>query len=158
MAKLKSISKLNKWFHDLNEPLIIAGPCSAESEAQVMQTAKEIAALGKVKVFRSGIWKPRTRPGNFEGVGEEGLHWLRRILNLDPDAVVILMSIEIMLTAVNIAMVAFSRYGQFITGQGFVIFIMVVAAAEVAVGLALIIAIYRSKKTVDSEKFDLMKW
>jgi len=74
------------------------------------------------------------------------------------NAVVILMSIEIMLTAVNIAMVAFSRYGQFITGQIFVIFIMVVAAAEVAVGLALIIAIYRSKKTVDSEKFDLMKW
>ena len=74
------------------------------------------------------------------------------------NAVVILMSVEIMLTAVNIAMVAFSRYGQFITGQVFVIFIMVVAAAEVAVGLALIIAIYRSKKTVDSEKFDLMKW
>jgi NADH:ubiquinone oxidoreductase subunit K len=74
------------------------------------------------------------------------------------NTVVILMSIEIMLTAVNIAMVAFSRYGQFITGQIFVIFIMVVAAAEVAVGLALIIAIYRSKKTVDSEKFDLMKW
>ena len=74
------------------------------------------------------------------------------------NAVVILMSIEIMLTAVNIAMVAFSRYSQFITGQVFVIFIMVVAAAEVAVGLALIIAIYRSKKTVDSEKFDLMKW
>jgi NAD(P)H-quinone oxidoreductase subunit 4L len=74
------------------------------------------------------------------------------------NAIVILMSIEIMLTAVNIAMVAFSRYGQFITGQVFVIFIMVVAAAEVAVGLALIIAIYRRKKTVDSEKFDLMKW
>jgi NADH-quinone oxidoreductase subunit K len=55
-------------------------------------------------------------------------------------------------------MVAFSRYSQSITGQVFVIFIMVVAAAEVAVGLALIIAIYRSKKTVDSEKFDLMKW
>ncbi|KPJ53084.1 MAG: hypothetical protein AMJ37_01885 [Dehalococcoidia bacterium DG_18] len=74
------------------------------------------------------------------------------------NAVVILMSIEIMLSAVNIAMVAFSRYGQFITGQVFVIFIMVVAAAEVAVGLALIIAIYRSRKTVDAEKFDLMKW
>jgi len=74
------------------------------------------------------------------------------------NAVVILMSIEIMLSAVNIAMVAFSRYGQFITGQVFVIFIMVVAAAEVAVGLALIISIYRSRKTVDAEKFDLMKW
>ena len=74
------------------------------------------------------------------------------------NAVVILMSIEIMLSAVNIAMVAFSRYGQFITGQVFVIFIMVVAAAEAAVGLALIIAIYRRRKTVDAEKFDLMKW
>ena len=78
MTKLKSISKLNKWFDGLNEPLIIAGPCSAESEEQLMQTAKEIAALGKVKVFRSGIWKPRTRPGNFEGVGEEGLKWLEQ--------------------------------------------------------------------------------
>ncbi len=74
------------------------------------------------------------------------------------NVVVILMSIEIMLSAVNIAMVAFSRYGQFITGQVFVIFIMVVAAAEAAVGLALIIAIYRRRKTVDADKFDLMKW
>ncbi|MCK4362696.1 MAG: NADH-quinone oxidoreductase subunit NuoK [Dehalococcoidia bacterium] len=74
------------------------------------------------------------------------------------NAVVILMSIEIMLTAVNIAMVAFSRYSHTISGQVFVIFIMVVAAAEAAVGLALIIAIYRSRKTVDVEKFDLMKW
>jgi len=74
------------------------------------------------------------------------------------NAVVILMSIEIMLNAVNIAMVAFSRYGHLITGQVFFIFIMVVAAAEVAVGLALIIAIYRNRDTVDTEKFDLMKW
>ena len=74
------------------------------------------------------------------------------------NAVVILMSIEIMLNAVNIAMVAFARYSHIITGQVFVIFIMVVAAAEVAVGLALIIAIYRSRKTADVEKFDLMKW
>ncbi|MBE9502227.1 MAG: NADH-quinone oxidoreductase subunit NuoK [Dehalococcoidia bacterium] len=74
------------------------------------------------------------------------------------NAVVILMSIEIMLNAVNIAMVAFSRYGHLITGQVFAIFIMVVAAAEAAVGLAIIIAIYRSRETVDVEKFDLMKW
>lgn len=74
------------------------------------------------------------------------------------NAVVILMSIEIMFCAVSIAMVAFSRYGHLITGQVFVIFIMVVAAAEAAVGLALIIAIYRSRETVDAEKFDLMKW
>ena len=74
------------------------------------------------------------------------------------NAVVILMSIEIMLNAVNIAMVAFSRYGHLITGQVFAIFIMVVAAAEAAVGLAIIIAIYRSRETVDVEKVDLMKW
>jgi len=74
------------------------------------------------------------------------------------NAVVILMSIEIMLNAVNIAMVAFSRYGHLITGQVFAIFIMVVAAAEAAVGLAIIISIYRSRETVDAEKVDLMKW
>ena len=76
------------------------------------------------------------------------------------NAVAILMSIEIMLNAVNIAMVAFWRYSapMLMTGQVFVIFIMVVAAAEAAVGLALIIAIYRSRETVDAEKFDLMKW
>ena len=79
MTKLKSISKLSAWFGNLNEPLIIAGPCSAESEEQVMQTAKQIAALGSVNIFRSGIWKPRTRPGNFEGVGEEGLQWLQQV-------------------------------------------------------------------------------
>lgn len=79
MAKLKNISKLSSWFGNLQEPLIIAGPCSAESEEQMLQTAKEIAALGKVKVFRSGIWKPRTRPGNFEGVGEKGLKWLSQV-------------------------------------------------------------------------------
>jgi chorismate mutase len=79
MTKLKNISKISKWFDGFKEPLIIAGPCSAESEAQMMQTAMEIAALGKVNVFRSGIWKPRTRPGNFEGVGEEGLQWLQQV-------------------------------------------------------------------------------
>jgi len=74
------------------------------------------------------------------------------------NAVVILMCIEIMLNAVNIAMVAFSRYSHIITGQVFAIFIMVVAAAEVAVGLAIIVTIYRSRGTVDAEKIDLMKW
>jgi len=76
------------------------------------------------------------------------------------NAVAILMSIELMLNAVNIALVAFWRYvaPTLLTGQVFVIFIMVVAAAEVAVGLAIIIAIYRSRETVDAEKFNLMKW
>ncbi len=80
MTRLKHIVPIQKWFSGLGgAPLLIAGPCSAESENQIMQTAKEIAALGKVKVFRSGIWKPRTRPGNFEGVGEEGLKWLQQV-------------------------------------------------------------------------------
>lgn len=58
MTKLKSISKISSWFKGLKEPLLIAGPCSAESEAQVMHTAKEIAALGKVAVFRSEYGNP----------------------------------------------------------------------------------------------------
>lgn len=76
------------------------------------------------------------------------------------NAIVILMSIEIMLIAVSISMVAFSRYivPLLLTGQVFAIFIMVVAAAEAAVGLAIIIAIYRSRETVDATRIDLMKW
>ena len=78
------------------------------------------------------------------------------------NAVVILMSIEIMLNAVNIALVAFSRYLApeviVLAGQVFVIFVMVVAAAEAAVGLAIIVAIYRSRRTVDASQIDLMKW
>jgi NADH:ubiquinone oxidoreductase subunit K len=76
------------------------------------------------------------------------------------NAVVILISIEIMLNAVNIAMVAFSRYitPLLLTGQVFAIFIIVVAAAEAAVGLAIIIAIYRSRNTIETTEIDLMKW
>jgi NADH:ubiquinone oxidoreductase subunit K len=76
------------------------------------------------------------------------------------NAIVILMCIEIMLNAVNIAMVAFSRFiaPALLTGQIFAIFIMVVAAAEAAVGLAIIIAIYRSRDTIETDKIDLMKW
>ena len=76
------------------------------------------------------------------------------------NAVIILMCIEIMLNAVNIAMVAFSRYivPGLLTGQVFAIFIIVVAAAEAAVGLAIIIAIYRGRETIDATKIDLMKW
>ncbi|MFC1918461.1 NADH-quinone oxidoreductase subunit NuoK [Chloroflexota bacterium] len=76
------------------------------------------------------------------------------------NTVVILMCIEIMLNAVNITMVAFSRYitPALLTGQVFAIFIMVVAAAEAAVGLAIIIAIYRSRETIESTDINLMKW
>jgi chorismate mutase len=62
-----------------NGPLLIAGPCGAENETQVMETARGIAATGKIQFFRSGIWKPRTRPNSFEGVGEQGLKWLQQV-------------------------------------------------------------------------------
>jgi chorismate mutase len=63
---------------ELKRPIIISGPCSAETEEQTLSTAKELAANG-VKIFRAGIWKPRTRPGAFEGVGTIGLPWLKRV-------------------------------------------------------------------------------
>ncbi len=59
-------------------PLIISGPCSAETEDQVVQTATRLAATGKVDILRAGIWKPRTRPGSFEGIGTKGLPWLQQ--------------------------------------------------------------------------------
>ena len=58
-------------------PLIISGPCSAETEEQVMETAIRLHKTGKVDVMRAGIWKPRTRPGSFEGIGAKGLPWLQ---------------------------------------------------------------------------------
>lgn len=63
---------------EMTRPIIIAGPCSAETEEQVVATASQLAANG-IKIFRAGIWKPRTRPGAFEGVGSEGLPWLQRV-------------------------------------------------------------------------------
>jgi chorismate mutase len=56
--------------------VIISGPCSAETEEQVLQTAQRLAATGNVDLFRAGIWKPRTRPGMFEGIGAAALPWL----------------------------------------------------------------------------------
>ncbi len=63
-------------------PLIISGPCSAETEEQVLATASQLAATGKVDILRAGIWKPRTRPGSFEGVGTKGLPWLQKAKEL----------------------------------------------------------------------------
>ncbi len=62
-----------------NRPFLIAGPCSAETEDQVMETARGLAALGTIDLFRAGVWKPRTRPGAFEGKGVEALPWLQRV-------------------------------------------------------------------------------
>ncbi len=63
---------------DLQRPLVIAGPCSAETEDQVIKTANELASIG-IKIYRAGIWKPRTKPGGFEGIGSEGLLWLQKV-------------------------------------------------------------------------------
>lgn len=64
------------------KPLLIAGPCSAETEEQVVQTALRLKATGQVDVLRAGIWKPRTRPGAFEGIGTKGLPWLQKAKEL----------------------------------------------------------------------------
>lgn len=73
-----NIQPLDSWINIKNEPLIISGPCSAETEDQLLSTAHLLAATGKVSVLRAGIWKPRTRPGEFEGIGSIGLEWLKR--------------------------------------------------------------------------------
>ena len=75
----------SSWFSELmasEEAKYIFGPCSAESREQVVSVAKEIATLHPRAIFRSGIWKPRTRPNNFEGIGAPGLAWLREVQSL----------------------------------------------------------------------------
>ncbi|HEY0670596.1 MAG TPA: chorismate mutase [Sphingobacteriaceae bacterium] len=72
------ILPLQSWVNIKNEPLLISGPCSAETEDQLLATAHQLAKTGKVSVLRAGIWKPRTRPGEFEGIGSIGLEWLKR--------------------------------------------------------------------------------
>lgn len=64
------------------EPIIISGPCSAETEEQLTNTALRLAKTGKIDMLRAGIWKPRTKPGNFEGVGAVGLPWLQKARSL----------------------------------------------------------------------------
>lgn len=75
MKKVLDIESIHTWLHN-GKPVIISGPCSAETEEQMVATAKQVAATGKVHAIRAGIWKPRTRPGQYEGAGEEGLKWL----------------------------------------------------------------------------------
>lgn len=70
----------NSWVNKFPKPLIIAGPCSAESESQMLETAARIKATSaEVPIFRAGIWKPRTKPNGFEGVGVIGLNWLKKV-------------------------------------------------------------------------------
>ena len=81
--KLKDLNKnlldISTWLRFDRIPWVIAGPCSAESEQQVILTARELAKSPNVKVFRAGLWKPRTRPDSFEGVGKIGLAWLKNV-------------------------------------------------------------------------------
>lgn len=76
---MENNKNLRTWLDDMNlsHPLVIAGPCSAETETQVLDIARELKN-SDVSIFRAGIWKPRTRPGGFEGVGEIGLKWLQK--------------------------------------------------------------------------------
>jgi len=79
MTSQIKIQSLSSWLPAAALPLVIAGPCSAESEEQVLSTAEGLAKIPQVMVFRAGIWKPRTRPSSFEGVGKKGLRWLRKV-------------------------------------------------------------------------------
>jgi len=62
-----------------NRPMLICGPCSAESEEQILATAQQLKELVNPDYFRAGIWKPRTHPDSFEGIGEKGLAWMKRV-------------------------------------------------------------------------------
>jgi len=73
------INPLTDWLTDKKIPLVVAGPCSAESEEQMLATARELAKNQKISYFRAGIWKPRTRPGSFEGVGVDALKWMQAV-------------------------------------------------------------------------------
>src|ERR1700741_4653572 len=73
-----NIQPLESWIKTGKEPLVIAGPCSADTEDQLVATAHLLAQTGRISALRAGIWKPRTRPGEFEGIGSIGLEWLKR--------------------------------------------------------------------------------
>ncbi len=74
-----TIEPMSAWAPNSDLPLLIAGPCSAESEEQVLETARLIEKDHRAMVYRAGLWKPRTRPGTFEGVGYKGLAWLQKV-------------------------------------------------------------------------------
>ncbi len=74
----EDLKPLVDGFDVSGKPLVMAGPCSAETEEQTLSTARQLA-MGGIKIFRAGIWKPRTKPGGFEGIGKEGLEWLKKV-------------------------------------------------------------------------------
>jgi len=73
------INPIKDWLPNLNNPLLVSGPCSLETEQQTLETARLLAKDPRVFIYRGGIWKPRTRPGSFEGVGSIGLKWLQLV-------------------------------------------------------------------------------
>ncbi len=79
MSTNLDIIPINNWIETEGFPLIICGPCSAENYNDLIQVATDLATIPHVKIFRAGIWKPRTRPDGFEGVGSIGLQWLKDI-------------------------------------------------------------------------------
>jgi len=74
-----ALPDISSWLDFEKVPWVIAGPCSAESPEQMLATAVELKKSANVKVFRAGMWKPRTRPDMFEGVGAKGLDWLKLV-------------------------------------------------------------------------------
>ncbi len=78
MENMTQEVKRENWLIKEKRPIVIAGPCSAETEDQVLETCHGIAKTGKADILRAGIWKPRTRPGTFEGIGIKGLPWMKR--------------------------------------------------------------------------------
>jgi chorismate mutase len=78
-ADTSNLIPFNQWLKKSDGPLIISGPCSAESREQVLETARLLKETGIVSAFRSGIWKPRTRPNEFEGHGIPALKWLTEV-------------------------------------------------------------------------------
>lgn len=73
------INPIKTWLPNIDNPLLIAGPCSLETEKQALDTARLLVKDKRVFVYRGGVWKPRTRPGSFEGVGSIGLKWLQMV-------------------------------------------------------------------------------
>lgn len=73
------ISKIHDWLGEQQHPLLISGPCSAETEEQLHETVDQLCEYARPQLIRAGIWKPRTRPNSFEGVGKEGLKWLKAV-------------------------------------------------------------------------------
>jgi len=78
MSKNLNIEPINNWMKIEKNPLVISGPCSAETYDQLFETCKQLKSYG-INLMRAGVWKPRTRPGSFEGNGEEALKWISEI-------------------------------------------------------------------------------